>query len=122
MSVEHRFEKQNNSVKHSSANSLSTIIGNCLSKKGVVTFIATLLKKMPWRPQGLEKLAQWKTFVGNIPLVAIGGLTPERADGVFAAGADSICVVTDVQQHSNPVDRVQQWLELCSKKQPINGP
>jgi len=82
---------------------------------------ATLLKKMPWRPQGLEKLARWKTFVGDIPLVAIGGLTPELADGVFSAGADSICVVTDVQQHSNPIDRVQQWLELCSKKQSING-
>ena len=77
---------------------------------------ATLLKKMPWRPQGLEKLTRWKTLVGKIPLVAIGGLTPERADGVFAAGADSICVVTDVQQHSHPSVRVKQWLELCSEK------
>ncbi|MFK7853238.1 MAG: thiamine phosphate synthase [Granulosicoccus sp.] len=77
---------------------------------------ATLLKKMPWRPQGLEKLARWKTLVGDTPLVAIGGLTPERADGVFAAGADSICVVTDVQQHDNPVERVEQWLRLCSKQ------
>jgi len=76
---------------------------------------ATLLKKMPWRPQGLEKLTRWKSLVGNTPLVAIGGLTPERADGVFAAGADSICVVTDVQQHENPADRVRQWLALCSK-------
>ena len=75
---------------------------------------ATLLKKMPWRPQGLEKLARWKTRIGDIPLVAIGGLTPERADGVFSAGADSICVVTDVQQHQSPVDRVQQWLALCT--------
>lgn len=74
----------------------------------------TLLKKMPWRPQGLEKLARWKARVGDIPLVAIGGLTPERADGVFTSGADSICVVTDVQQHSDPVLRVKQWLDLCS--------
>lgn len=75
---------------------------------------ATLLKKMPWRPQGLEKLARWKTLIGDIPLVAIGGLTPERADGVFSAGADSICVVTDVQQHHSPAERVQQWLTLCA--------
>ncbi len=70
---------------------------------------------MPWRPQGLEKLARRKTRVVDIPLVAIGGLTPERASGVFEAGADSICVVTDVQQHDNPAERVAQWLELCAK-------
>ncbi|MFT6875925.1 MAG: thiamine-phosphate pyrophosphorylase [Granulosicoccus sp.] len=74
----------------------------------------TLLKKMPWRPQGLEKLARWKERIGDIPLVAIGGLTPERAAGVFDHGADSVCVVTDVQQHSDPVLRVKQWLDLCS--------
>ena len=70
---------------------------------------------MPWRPQGLEKLTHWKNMVGEIPLVAIGGLTPERAEGVFAAGADSICVVTDVKQNNDPSARVKQWLELCSE-------
>ena len=73
----------------------------------------TLLKKMPWRPQGLEKLTRWKTIIGDTPLVAIGGLTAERANGVFESGADSICVVTDVQLHENPEGRVRQWLELC---------
>lgn len=75
----------------------------------------TLLKKMPWRPQGLEKITRWKLLVGDIPLVAIGGLTPERAKGVFESGADSICVVTDVQQHENPAIRVKQWLELVDE-------
>lgn len=73
----------------------------------------TLLKKMPWRPQGLEKLTRWKTLIGDTPLVAIGGLTPERAKGVFDSGADSICVVTDVQRHENSVSRVKQWLAIC---------
>ena len=77
---------------------------------------ATLLKKMPWRPQGLEKLGRWKSQIGEIPLVAIGGLTPERAEGVFKAGADSVCVVTDVQTHSNPIQRVKEWLALCDDK------
>jgi len=74
---------------------------------------ATLLKKMPWRPQGLEKLARWKQRIGKIPLVAIGGFTPERAAGAFAAGADSICVVTDIAQHNDPVARVREWVALC---------
>lgn len=73
---------------------------------------ATLLKKMPWRPQGLEKLQRWKQAVGDTPLVAIGGFTPERAAGAFAHGADSVCVVTDVVQHENPVARVREWLEV----------
>lgn len=76
----------------------------------------TLLKKMKWRPQGLEKLQRWKSRIGNIPLVAIGGLTPERVAGVFAHGADSACVVTDVLQHQNPPERVRQWLAECDNK------
>lgn len=70
----------------------------------------TLLKKMPWRPQGLEKLSRWKQSIGSIPLVAIGGFTPERAAGAFEHGADSVCVVTDVVQHANPVARVKEWI------------
>ncbi len=74
---------------------------------------ATLLKKMPWRPQGLEKLARWRLRVGDIPLVAIGGFTPDLAAGAFAAGADSVCVVTDVLKHPNPEQRISQWLNCC---------
>ncbi len=75
---------------------------------------ATLLKKMPWRPQGLDKLARWKQSIGEIPLVAIGGFTPERAQGAFDHGADSVCVVTDVAQHAQPLERVRKWLEVTS--------
>ena len=75
---------------------------------------ATLLKKMPWRPQGLEKLARWKIAIGSTPLVAIGGFTPDRAMAAYEHGADSVCVVTDVAQHNDPVERVKQWLSLTS--------
>ena len=75
---------------------------------------ATLLKKMKWRPQGLEKLQRWNNAIGDIPLVAIGGFTPERAASAFEHGADSVCVVTDILQHSSPVERVQEWLSVVS--------
>ena len=75
---------------------------------------ATLLKKMPWRPQGLEKLARWKASIGELPLVAIGGFTPERAGGAFAHGADSVCVVTDVLTHEDPAARVAEWLRVTA--------
>lgn len=71
----------------------------------------TKLKKMPWAPQGLQKLKRWKARVGDLPLVAIGGLTPERLPGVFEAGADSAAVVTDILLAEDPEARTRQWLE-----------
>lgn len=73
----------------------------------------TILKKMTWAPQGLEKIGIWKQRV-SCPLIAIGGITLERAPGVFAAGADSICVVTDVLRHAAPGQRLSDWLDQRS--------
>jgi thiamine-phosphate pyrophosphorylase len=70
----------------------------------------TTLKAMRFAPQGLEKITAWKKRVGDIPLIAIGGITLERAPGVFAAGADSIAVVSDITQNSHPDARVRAWL------------
>ena len=75
---------------------------------------ATLLKKMKWAPQGLDRVTRWKAMAGITPLVAIGGLTPERAPSVFAAGADSVAVVTDIQQTADPEARTREWLRVCS--------
>jgi len=74
----------------------------------------TLLKVMPWRPQGLARLSEWKRCIGSIPLVAIGGITLERLAGVFAAGADVAAVVTDIVRASDPEGRVRQWLAVAS--------
>lgn len=70
----------------------------------------TLLKKMPWAPQGLERLTNWKARIGSVPLVAIGGLTIDRLPGVFAAGADSAAVVTDLLQAEDPEARTRDWI------------
>ena len=69
----------------------------------------TLLKQMPWAPQGLERVAEWKRRIGGIPLVAIGGLTPARAKQALDAGADSAAVVTDVLRHPDPEARAREW-------------
>jgi thiamine-phosphate pyrophosphorylase len=70
----------------------------------------TVLKKMKWAPQGLERITELKRLVGDLPLVAIGGLTPERLDGVFDAGADSAAVVTDIVTHADPETRTREWI------------
>lgn len=70
----------------------------------------TKLKAMRWAPQGLARLTEWKSRIGNKPLVAIGGMTPERASGVLQAGADSVAVITDFMTHPDPDARITQWL------------
>ena len=76
----------------------------------------TKLKAMKWAPQGLEKVAAWKKQIGALPLCAIGGITPERAPGVVAAGADSLAVITDFITHGQPEARVAQWLAWARKQ------
>jgi thiamine-phosphate pyrophosphorylase len=70
----------------------------------------TTLKKMPFAPQGYARITEWKKLIGRIPLVAIGGIKLEHAKDIFAAGADSIAVVSDVTMNQNPDQRVRDWL------------
>ena len=72
----------------------------------------TTLKSMRFAPQGIPKITEWKKRIGNIPLVAIGGIKLEQAREIFAAGADSIAVVSDVTQNPEPDARVRTWLGL----------
>jgi thiamine-phosphate pyrophosphorylase len=70
----------------------------------------TTLKSMRFAPQGIPKLTLWKQRIGDIPLVAIGGIKFEQAAEIYAAGADSIAVVSDVTQNVDPDTRVRAWL------------
>jgi len=72
----------------------------------------TILKKMKWHEQGLPRVTEWKRRVGDIPLVGIGGMSVERAPGVFQAGADIVSVVTDITLNPDPEARVRQWIEV----------
>lgn len=75
----------------------------------------TKLKAMKWEPQGLERIGRWNKRIGPVPLVAIGGITPERAPGVFAAGADSVAVITDFVTAADPAARIAEWLDLARR-------
>jgi thiamine-phosphate pyrophosphorylase len=70
---------------------------------------ATTLKAMPFPPQGLPRIAEWRARVG-CPLVAIGGITLPRAHLVLAAGADSVAVITDIVTSQHPEARVENWI------------
>ncbi len=70
----------------------------------------TILKKMKWHQQGLEKLTEWKAIIRETPLIAIGGMRVDRAAGAFAAGADVVSAVTDITLNENPEARVREWI------------
>ncbi|MDO8974874.1 thiamine phosphate synthase [Reyranella sp.] len=75
----------------------------------------TKLKQMPWAPQGTERLAEWKKIIGDRPLVAIGGLTLERALLCLKSGADIASVVGDIVNHADPIGQAKAWIAATRK-------
>lgn len=76
------------------------------------------LKPMHWAAQGLGRIGAWKRRIGGMPLVAIGGITLERAPSCLAAGADVLAVSTDVSAAADPAERVRQWLRQIGQGLP----
>lgn len=74
----------------------------------------TILKKMKWEQQGLDRVRDWRKRVGTTPLVAIGGVTPDRALEAFAAGADIASAVTDITLNPDPEARIRDWLRVTA--------
>lgn len=70
----------------------------------------TILKQMKWHQQGVEKLTEWKALIGETPLIAIGGMSVERAAGAFHAGADVVSAVTDITLNDTPEGRARAWV------------
>jgi thiamine-phosphate pyrophosphorylase len=74
---------------------------------------ATGSKEKPDPVLGVEALAGLRTLTAK-PLVAIGGITRERAPEVLAAGADSVAVIADLLPEplttENVRRRMEEWL------------
>jgi thiamine-phosphate pyrophosphorylase len=75
----------------------------------------TILKAMAFPPQGLPRIKEWKTKIGKLPLVGIGGITLERMAGVLEAGANSAAVVTDITRNADPEQRARDWVKATRK-------
>jgi thiamine-phosphate pyrophosphorylase len=72
----------------------------------------TILKQMKWHEQGVEKLSKWRAEIGDTPLIAIGGMTIQRAAGAYDAGADVVSAVTDITLNADPEAQVKAWLHV----------
>lgn len=73
----------------------------------------TKTKKNPDEIVGLEKLKIVRKAVGNLPLVAIGGITSENCKSVFQAGANSVAVIGDLLFEPDKItEKTRRFLEL----------
>jgi thiamine-phosphate pyrophosphorylase len=69
---------------------------------------------------GIEmvKMAVERAKPRGLQVVAIGGITLERAADVIRAGADSVAVISDLLSTGDPRSRIRQYLDLlasCAK-------
>lgn len=75
----------------------------------------TSTKDTGYRPSGTglvtEAASALREFADRRPLVAIGGITLERAPELLAAGAQSVAVISDLLSTGNPEARVRAFLQ-----------
>jgi thiamine-phosphate pyrophosphorylase len=73
----------------------------------------TATKKNPDPVVGMEILGKARQMTKK-PLVAIGGITIERAAEVYRAGADSLAVIRDLICAPNPSVRAREFLNVAA--------
>lgn len=76
---------------------------------------ATGSKTNPDPVVGLELVQEARTMTDR-PIVAIGGITLERAEEVIVAGADSVAVIGDILRAENPGERARQYIDLLGNR------
>jgi thiamine-phosphate pyrophosphorylase len=72
---------------------------------------ATNSKANPDPVVGVEMIRAARRLTEK-PIVAIGGITLQRAAEVVAAGADSVAVISDILRARDPAKRAHEFLEL----------
>ena len=78
---------------------------------------STSTKANPDPVIGTEFIRQIRPLTGK-PIVAIGGITLERAAEVIQAGADSVAVISDVLRAPDPGERARKYLDLLEAANP----
>jgi thiamine-phosphate pyrophosphorylase len=78
---------------------------------------STTSKENPDAVVGFELLRQVRALTKK-PIVAIGGITLERAAQVIEAGADCVAVLSDIMRAEDPSTRARQYLEMLEPAEP----
>jgi len=75
----------------------------------------TASKDTGYSPRGLD-LVRHASHASARPVVAIGGITLERAPEVVAAGAASVAVISDLLTGGDPAARARAFLDCLSDR------
>jgi thiamine-phosphate pyrophosphorylase len=77
---------------------------------GFGPLFGTGTKETGYTPRGLEQLRTIRSLV-RLPIVAIGGITEERAPLVLAAGANAVAMISDIVLAEDVSAKVRQVLK-----------
>jgi thiamine-phosphate pyrophosphorylase len=76
---------------------------------------ATASKDPGYDPVGLD-LVRYAASKTELPIVAIGGITLERAKSVLDAGARSVAVIGDLLRTGDPESRVREFIAALAAR------
>jgi thiamine-phosphate pyrophosphorylase len=84
-----------------------------ISYAAIGPVFGTSTKNTGYEALGLDKVRAAASFLRSrdMPLVAIGGITLERAADVVRAGAHAVAIITDLLSGGDPARRVRQYLD-----------
>ena len=71
----------------------------------------TTSKAMRFLPQGLEKVKHWCCLIGDIPLVAIGGIKQQHIKSLMDQGADAVAMISHVLNAKDPLQVARACVE-----------
>ena len=92
-------------------------IGSSADYVAVGPVFATASKENPDPVVGTELIRRVRGLTTK-PIVAIGGITVERAAEVIEAGADSVAVISDILRAGDPPARARQFLQVVQAAKP----
>ena len=82
-----------------------------ISYLAVGPVFGTQTKNTGYAAVGLDLVREAATRAGDVPIVAIGGITLETAPAVIAAGASCVAVISDLLTGGNLAARVRAFLD-----------
>jgi thiamine-phosphate pyrophosphorylase len=83
-----------------------------LSYLAVGPIFGTRTKDTGYSAVGLQLVAAAVRLAGELPVVAIGGITLDNARSVFEAGATSVAVISDLISTGDPAERTRSYLQV----------
>jgi thiamine-phosphate pyrophosphorylase len=82
---------------------------------GFGPLFGTTTKATGYAARGFEQLREIRSLV-RLPIVAIGGITTERAPSALAAGANAVAMISDLVLASDVAKKVHKTLVMLQSR------